>query len=111
MTDIDELTSEFQNIDFLSPDSKDTQIPSGHGLTKSEARKLLVEEMDHIVIKKNQERLRLYREHVKSWQNGQGKRPKEPIFVKGYGMKNLNKAVFKARQIGGYGSLLKAAGY
>lgn len=91
--------------------------PTGEGLSKAEARKLLVSEMDNIIIRKNQRRLRKHRNAVDEWMAAvsegrkAGRYPKNPIFTKGFNMKRLDQAVFMARQIGGYESLLKVAGY
>lgn len=104
------------------------EIPTGEGLTKKEARKLLISEMDTLIILANQRRLRKYRKDTNEYWKRQeaireanisgeptdvkpGKMPRDPIFVKGFTSRHLDQAVSKARGLGTYGALLEAAGY
>jgi hypothetical protein len=88
-------------------------IPTGEGLTRKEAKKLLVEEMNAHTQRGNVRRMQEYRVMNSAWFKGElkGPQPTDPIILKGYTMKRLDQAVFKARQTGLYRDLLKVAGY
>lgn len=77
---------------------EDEPIPTGEGLTTTEARKLLISEMNTLIQVGNLIRLR---------KTG-GRAPLVRHFK---GLKNINEAVFMARQRGGYDELLRNSGF
>lgn len=87
-------------------------LPKYFGLTKKEAQVLLVEEMNKIKRAKNQVQFQINRLMWEAYHKGvKGDRPKDPVYRGTFTMKNLQRAVFMARQIGGYDDLLVIAGY
>ena len=101
-------------------------IPTGEGLTPKEARNALLEAVNAPIKGRNEATLRRYRTEMAEYRqavvhNANLKEGDEPVVVPkfptvGYIQKTLNsrqiqQAVFIARQRGGYGSLLEAAGY
>jgi hypothetical protein len=118
---LDEVASEFGEDEVnegIAELTASREIPAGEGLSRKEARKLLISEMNAILQAKNQYKLRKYTEDTRKWyakkSDGEraGKYPREPIFVNTVGgLRHINQAVNMARHLGGYGELLEVAGY
>jgi hypothetical protein len=76
----------------------DDSNPTGEGLTKREAQHLLIKEMN----------ARIQNSNIKRVRKTGGRTPLAPAFS---GIRQINQAVFMARQRGDYKELLKVAGY
>ena len=103
------------------------EIPTGEGLSKREARKLLISEVNHHIQTNNMTRLNKYRrktneywERVRAVINAEegeevdlkvGVLPSDPILLDTLTYRHLNYAVHRARHLGTYGELLEAAGF
>lgn len=92
-------------------------IPTGEGLTKKEAKKELVRHVNSVAQAKNRLALSRHSEAISAWEMkvknniNPGRYPASPYLLPTFGMRHIDKVVFLARQYGGYGDLLKAAGY
>lgn len=89
-------------------------------VNQQEARKMLIEAMNKIVQNKNKRRLEMYRQDVADWQefvlqeenDGKNKPfPKNPLLLKTFNKRQINEAVFRARQYGCFKVLLEKAGF
>ena len=86
-----------QEVDSVLDDIfGEVSSPTGEGLTKRECQKLLIKEMNSVIYSNNLNRLRHGQFYVAA-----------PF----KGLRQINQAVFMARQIGGYEELLKNAGF
>lgn len=109
-------TSELGDFETLDPDVPNVRPisrvkPTGDGLSKREARKLLVKEMNSIKQQRNMAEYVVHQHKLNMWANGKGNRPRDPIFRHMFSNKQHQQAAFMARQIGGYSALLANAGY
>lgn len=90
------------------------------GLNPKEARKALIEAMNKIIQAKNGRSVRQYQFEVKEWEafvldeKNEGKHapfPTSPILLTPFNARQLDQAVFRARQYGKFGALLESAGF
>lgn len=129
------LTSE--DINILDPDAVEEEVAeetseqivsriaaealeATQGMNQQESRKALLEYMNKILQAKNGKRLRKYQLEVKEWEafvldeKNEGKHapfPTSPILLRPFNARQLNEAVFRARQYGKFGVLLEQAGF
>lgn len=95
IVDVEDIPEELKVVDFeYVPEAN----PTGEGLTKREAQLLLIEEMN----------TRIQVRNIINIRRTGGRTPIVPTFK---GRKQLNRAVFMARQRGDYRELLAAAGF
>jgi hypothetical protein len=95
IVDVDDIPEEDRVVDFEYVDEPN---PTGEGLTKREAQKLLIEEMNTRIQVRNIINVRRTRGHT-------------PLVAPFKGLKQLNQAVFMARQRGDYKELIQNAGF
>lgn len=123
-----------ENLDVLDPDTIDEveveTDPWGSdptveelGITEmgqAEARKTLILAMNRIVQSKNAAALAKHRKKVKEWEKkvldeeNEGRHlpfPEPPMLLKSFNTRQLNQAVFRARQYGNFSILLEKAGF
>lgn len=83
-------------------------------MTQSEARAALIAAVNQIRSDKNVRRLAEYKEKYNAYHERGNYRipaPKRPIFVTIFNARQIDQAVFMARQRGGFEDLLKKAGF
>ena len=86
--------------------------PDIEPLTQREARQQLIQEMNRIKQQKNVVQFNIHQLLRQSYMEGiRGQLPPEPVYRATFTKRNIQRAVFMARQIGGYEYLLVAAGY
>jgi hypothetical protein len=84
-------------LDYYFGDVDDS-VPTGEGLSKRACQVLLIEERNSLIQISNLKRIRMTN----------GYTPLAPAFT---GLRHIQRAVFMARQRGGYDVLLSNAGY
>lgn len=96
-------------MQILKPEFPDTRFLS---LDKKQARTQLIEEMNKIKRAKNQVQFQINRLMWEAYNKGvRGTPPHTPVYRATFTERNIHRAVFMARQLGGYDDLLVAAGY
>jgi hypothetical protein len=92
-------------------------IPTGEGLTKKEAKRALIDEMNKLIQRKNVIALRTYNRKRDAWwekkRKGEkaGVEPRSPFVINTFAARHIDQVVCMARRRGGYEKLLEAAGY
>lgn len=119
------LTEAQESLDSLETEVEHV-IPTGEGLSRTEQRRLIVEEANRIVQATNRRRLQQMVEEQNAfyeWVNDYRENkideekeyrktpPRNPLFVKSFNRKRIQQAVFLLRQRRGYEALLLNAGY
>jgi hypothetical protein len=84
-------------------------IPTGEGLTKKEAKRALIDEMNKLIQRKNVIALRTYNRKRKG--EKAGVEPRSPFVINTFAARHIDQVVCMARRRGGYEKLLEAAGY
>jgi predicted metal-dependent hydrolase len=80
-------------------------------MTRNEARKILLEELNKGIAEKNAKASQEFLEANRRFVAGRGRKPTMPYLLKRYSMKTLNQAVAAARRSGEYAELLEQAGF
>lgn len=95
IVDVEDIPEDLSVVDFEYVDEPN---PTGDGLTQREAQKLLIEEMNTRIQVRNIVNVRRTGGHT-------------PLIPPFRGLKQLNQAVFMARQRGDYKELIQNAGF
>lgn len=92
-------------------------IPSAEGLSKKEAKRVLIDEMNYITRQINNRNRNRYKKRLEEyWEKKQagekaGLIPQDPFYYKTLSARHIDQVINMARQRGGYEELLKAAGH
>lgn len=82
------------------------------GMSQREARTALIDAMNAIKQQKNVNQFNIHQLLRQAYVEGvRGALPPEPVYRATFTKRNIQRAVFMARQIGGYDDQLVAAGY